>query len=48
MTNIEKQILKYEIATGQSVYGEKLTRRQIAQSKSKLRQGEKTEYELQI
>lgn len=48
MTNIEKQILKYEIATGISICGEKLTRRQIAQSKAKLQQGEKTQNEMQI
>ena len=48
MTNIEKQILKYEIENGISICGEKLTKRQIAKSKSKLKQGEKQQNELQI
>jgi len=48
MTNIEKQILKYEITTGYSVYGKKLTGKQLAQNKFKLRQGEEQQNELQI
>jgi ribosomal protein L30E len=48
MTNIEKQILQYEIATGYTIFGTKLTKQQIRSNKIKLKQGEDLDYEMQL